>query len=107
MATTIDPATLDALREKHGELHELPLGEGEAVLVRRPRRADYKKFRGKADREATRADALEILARDCIVWPDVAAFEAMLERRPALADVVGGKLLELAGLSEDPDTKKL
>jgi len=89
-------AALAPLREKHGELIVLDK-DGDVAAFRRINGPEYKRFRAKLFDEKKRPDALEEITRVCLVHPDKAAFEAMLVRRPALADAFGEQLLEVAG----------
>jgi hypothetical protein len=96
----IDPQVLADLKAKHGEdsVHPLTTTDGKyTIVVRRPGRAQWKRFRHMIADPAKRADALETLVRDCMLYPDRQAFEAMLEERPALAEVFGDEVGELAG----------
>jgi len=101
-----DDSTIQRLKAEHGEVYLVESG-GVAVVVRPPRSPEYKRFRSLVMDEKRRPDALERLTRDCVVWPDPEELDALLERRPALAEVVGGKLLELAGAAEEVEIKKL
>ena len=98
--------TIQRLKAEHGELYELEV-RGYAVLFRPPRRAEYRRFRALALDEQKRAEALERLTRDCVVWPTPEEFDALLERLPALGEVIGAKLVELAGAMEEVEIKKL
>lgn len=103
----LDKATIEKLKSEHGEIHRLTVGTGEAVVVKLPSRAVWKRFR-KNTRDAERsADAGEQLLRDCVVHPSPDDFSAMLEKRPGLAEAFGGKLVELAGGVEDAEAEKL
>lgn len=97
---------IERLRAEHGEIYQLEAA-GEAVIARPPTRAEYRRFRAKVLDEKGREAALETLTRACVVWPDTSAFDALLERKPALAEVFGAKLLELAGAVEEAELKKL
>ena len=98
---------LDRLRAEHGDDLHLFEAAGVAVVVRPPLKAEYRRFRAKSSEERTRPDALEELARGCVLHPGRAEFEKILERKPGLADVFGAKLLELAGIVGEADAKKL
>lgn len=102
----IDPAVLAELTEKHPNAVVLT-AEGDSVVVLPPSRAIWKRFRTFAADEKRRPDAFEALLRDCLVHPDKAGLEALLERRPGLAENFGGKLLELAGLAAEVEAKAL
>lgn len=99
----IDPAILEQARAEHGDVFELSEG-GETVLVKRPNRGDYRRFRADRQDDKRRAVALEALFEACLVFPKLDDFEPILDRKPALADVLGGKLLEIAS-GETPEGK--
>lgn len=104
--STIPAEVIDAARTKHGEVTEITAA-GETVLARRPTRGEYKRFRAESLSDVKRADAVEHLCRSCIVHPDASGFDAMLERKPALADIFGAKVLELAGAVGEAEARKL
>lgn len=98
-----DPALVEQLRAKHGELFELTEG-GETVLVKRPSRADYRKFRHDRMDDKRREFAAEELFEACLVHPELDEFDAVLDRKPALADLFGHVISEIAG-GTDPEGK--
>ncbi len=98
---------LATLKEKHKRVvmlvapapdvsGETDLG-GETIAVVPPSRAQWRRFRVVGQDEVKRVDALEMLLRDCLVYPEAAAFEALLEARPGLVETFGEQVLELAG----------
>lgn len=101
--TKIDKALLEQLRAQHGDVFELTEG-GETVVVKRPSRGDYRRFRQDRQDDKRRAMALETLFEACLVHPELDALEPVLDRKPALADVFGGRLLEIAS-GETPEGK--
>lgn len=98
-----DPAIVEQMRSKHGDVYELTEG-GETVLVKRPSRADYRKYRHDRMDDKRREFAYEELFEACLVHPELDAFEATLDRKPALPDLFGASLAEIAG-GEDPEGK--
>ena len=101
----VPEAIIEAARATHGEVSELTAGEY-AVLVRAPTRGEYKRFRAESLDERKRAEAVEHLCRSCVVYPDPAAFDALLDRKPALADIFGAKVLELEGAAGEAEARK-
>lgn len=89
-------AALAPLREKHGELIVLRK-DGAVAAFKRLSRMEYKRFRAQLFDDKKRPDALEAITNLCRVYPDQAAYDAMLDRQPALADAFGEQLLEVAG----------
>lgn len=78
-----------------------------AVVYKKPSRATYKRFRAMSHRPESIADAQEMLARACCVWPETAAgFDALLEDFPGIPEGSGKALGDLAGMSAD-ETGKL
>jgi hypothetical protein len=91
-----DPAKLAEIREKHPRAVLLSAG-GEDVVATPPTRHQWRRFKGCITDEKKRADAFEVLLRDCVVFPDAAGLEAILDRMPALAETFGDAVAELAG----------
>lgn len=98
---------VEKAKSEHGEVHVLTAEGGEAVICRRPTRGEYRKFKADRADDAKRIMAVESLFLSCLVHPPPAEFDAVLDRRPALADVFGVKLLELAGFDEKVESGKL
>ncbi len=93
----IDPKIVAELKEKHPALKLFQVG---SIIVKRPGPVEYRKFKVKGmTGGAARADATEELVRDCLVYPDQAAFTAMVNDQPALVDVLVDRLLDLAGVA--------
>lgn len=96
----MDPKTLEAIREKHPSCVVLSAKAGSdliEVAVVPPSRHAWRRFKACITDERKKPDAFELLVRDCTVHPDPAGLEAMLDRRPALAETFGDALCELAG----------
>ena len=102
----IDASVIEDLKAKHGEIYEFD-HEDVAVVVKRPGRPQWKRFRSLIADERRRPDALETLLRDCLVYPGQKELDAFLDRYPAVGESFGGKLAELAGLTEKIDPKAL
>ena len=94
------------LKSKHGEVYLLE-HLGEAVVVMRPTRPLVKRFRSQMADQNKRADALEYLVTDCIVWPDRKAVQAMLDRLPGLVETFGDAVLDLTGVDKNIEKKVL
>jgi hypothetical protein len=110
----IDDATIQTLKDKYGdELHMLTLDIGDAdapqplAFVTRSPGAEYKRFRAMVLDENQRAQAIETLARACIVYPDAVTLTALLSRKPAVFDKLGGAVAKLAGTEAEVTVKKL
>jgi hypothetical protein len=103
----IDPKVLEDLKAKHGEVVVLSDEEtGTEIVVRKPPRAAYKRFRSMAFDPKKQADAAESLMVDCVVHPSNDAWNALLDVYPALAETFAPEVLKLAGASQSVEAKK-
>lgn len=98
----IDPKIIEELKAKNpgAKLHRL-VHSGAEIVVKAPGEAEYRKFKRKAGDEKQRANAGEGLIYDCLVFPEAAAFAAIVSDRPALVDTFANTLVELAGLAKE------
>lgn len=80
--------------------------EGRTFVGRKPNRLEYKRFRQQLLREETRADAHESLL-PCVVWPDRAQLDAILEDMPVLEVTLGNALLALIGNESKLEKKEI
>jgi hypothetical protein len=76
------------------------------VYARKPSRAEYKRFRQDASDDRKKASALEMLVCSCVLYPDGAAFQALLDEAPGLSETFGEELLKACGLAVSADAKK-
>lgn len=95
----IDPAKIEDHKAKLGsdKVHHLKAGEYE-ILVRSPGRAQWRRFMQTSAVPERRADAIEMLARDCLLEPSAKDFDALLEERPALGLIFGEEVANIAGI---------
>jgi hypothetical protein len=98
----IEQKIIDELKAKHGELVILSTASYE-VVVKAPNRQVWRKFVSKVADEKSRADAVEVLFLDCVVYPDAPVINAMLDAKPALAQQFGS---EVADLARDGEVEK-
>ena len=102
---------LDKLRAENpaGIVHLVAKdGKWEAVF-KAPNRAQYKMFRANNHNQARVADANEILARQiCIFPPTPEAFEALLDKFPAIPEALAQdeEFRAMLGISTDEGAKK-
>lgn len=75
------------------------------IVIRKPTRAEYKRFRSHVSNENTKADATELLVRAVVVFPTPDAFDALLEEWPAIPEAASEALLRLMGLAVEADLK--
>lgn len=97
--------TLDKLAGTHPELAVVKTASGKAVF-RKPTRPEYKRHLSLLFNEKTRADALEQLARACVVHPDKPTFAQWLEDKPGIPVACADTLTTLAGGAKDEDEGK-
>ena len=99
---------MQQLKDKHPTLKLVLLTapDGQEVVVRKPDRMMYRRYRGQMMDEGRRADANEIFLRQCTVYPSEAELEAMIDDAPGLADTFSGKLLKVAGLAGEDKVEK-
>jgi hypothetical protein len=103
---TIATDTLDALRQKHGEVWTLERA-GKDYVLRCPEAAEYRRFLVTvADDRKALFDAQERLARHAVVLPDAATLSALLERRPGLVPWLAGEAANIAADLEETEAKK-
>ena len=81
----MDKAKLDELKDIHPEGRGVK-AEGYSVFVRPPTRGEWQRFRQEGMDDRKRADSVERLFRACCVYPDKVAVDAMLEKKPGLAE---------------------
>jgi hypothetical protein len=99
-------ADVEELKAKHGALHSLSVGDAE-VIVKAPRGEIWRRYRTQLLDEQKRIVATENLVRGCVVWPDKAGLDSMLDARPGLAEAFGRELVKMAGAGEDVEKKAL
>lgn len=79
---------------------------GVGAVFKSPPRAEWKRFRAMYMNPAQQADAFEALVFGCLLHPAPDEFRRALERKPALAELFGGKLAEAAGIGAEVVEKK-
>ena len=96
---TIDPKVVEDLRAKFGADVAVLDADGESVVVKRPSRQTYGRFREyiMSDNISRKASANEVLCVDCIVYPTGLEREAIFDRKPGLVDAFAGELVKMAG----------
>jgi hypothetical protein len=103
----IEAEALAELKREHGDVYVIEL-DGECVAVRRPKRAEVRRWQDGTAHEDKRKRfaATEQLVRDSLVWPTLPEFEAMVDNRPLLPMTIGGEVLKIAGMVESAEAKK-
>lgn len=82
-------------------------GERHEIIAKVPGSPEFQAYRDMLNDESKRTRARDQLVRDCILYPDSAGLDTMLEKLPGLGTTFGNKLSELAGAVEDVEAKKL
>jgi hypothetical protein len=89
------------------QLLELEAPTGEVAYFRPPGGAVWRRFLAQGADERKQEVATENLVRGCLVHPDQASFNALLEDRPGLVQTFGVTLVEHAGASAKGAEKKV
>lgn len=89
------------LEAKYGRIGVVTHHDGKswAIVLRKPKRAEYKLFRANVNNPARAPEAQETLVKQTCVFPDANGLEAMLEDWPGIPEAAGKMLSELAGLA--------
>lgn len=106
--TDIIPADKQAeLEAKYGTLRGMKhRTKSLAVLLREPKRGEYKMFRAKAQNDRTKPDAQETLFKQVCVFPETAAaVEALLEQWAGCPEACTPLLEEMVGLTGEDQGK--
>lgn len=96
----LTPDDIEKLKESLGgiEIHHLVNDEHqEEIVVKVPSWPIYRTYQETRANADTRAVAMKKLVTDVLVYPTPAVFEGMVAGRPALVDVFGADVLEVAG----------
>jgi hypothetical protein len=76
---------LDELESVHKKVFHLEI-DGQTIVLRKPTRGEWKKFRSDSTNDAKKSDANEMLWRALVVFPSREEFSEMLEEYPALCE---------------------
>src|SRR5688500_12641686 len=98
--------TVEALKQQHGEVHLIGNEHGQAIF-RLPNAREYQRLIDEVGNQQLKGAATKTLVMACVVWPAMAAFKDLVERKPGLVQVFGGELVELAGAKAATTVKKL
>lgn len=101
---------LDEFRTKYpqGIVHIVGKDNRYECVFRAPTRSEYKMFRANAHNDTRKADANETLARQCVVHPSKDAFEALLDKFPAIPEALSNDddFRAMTGISVDEGAKR-
>ncbi len=98
----VTPEKLAELESAHGRIGVVthPDGKSWVLVLRHPRRVEYKMFRQYAANEQKKTEAQETLVKQTCVWPETpAALDALLDEWPGIPEACGATLMSLAGMS--------
>ena len=99
--------TIAELKAAHGDDLTLLAADDFEVVVKRPSRTQFARFRASILEPASRAQAGANLLRDVVVYPPWPEFMKIVERFPALEDEFMGQVVELTKTQERVSAKKL
>ena len=108
MTVTVNTIVPEDVKAKHPNATELVIktGTGEIhILVRPPKRDEYKRFLAQALDQNKKLDAMENLLGWCTVYPDADGLNQLLDLYPAVAPKLAEKTLDLAGASVSVEKK--
>lgn len=96
--TDEDLANLEATHKRIGVVthHD---SKSWCVVLRKPTRAEYKRFRSWINQPQKSDIAQEQLFKDTVVFPAKGEIEALLDEWPGIPEACGKMLAELAGMS--------
>lgn len=101
---------VEELKQKHGEIFELTVGEGErarSIVVRKPSRGEWKRFKVQA-RDDLKQDVAGItLVKTVLLNPTVPELDAWIEELPGLEDSFAAEVIRLIGATERAEKKVL
>jgi len=103
-----DAKKIEELRAKFGPDVTILETAGEIVIIRKPSRMEYARFRQLLLSEDARqkSTANEVLASGSMVWPEgMVEREAVFDRAPAIIDTIASEAARLAGAGAE--AKKL
>jgi hypothetical protein len=108
----LEQKLIDQLKSEHGTAVHIRIPETTFdaeldIVVKRVPRGEWKRYRAMLYVDDQRSEALEVLAKACVVYPPAAEFAALLNERPALAEKIGNQLTVLAGGGGEAEAKKL
>lgn len=101
----INENIINELKAKHENVYVLTAKSGESIAVRSPNDPEWGLFQD--DREKRGPRALKNLVRMCLLHPSQSELYEIFNRKPALANIFGARLVELAGLEEEAEVKKV
>jgi hypothetical protein len=86
-----------------------PNAPGPRIAFRRPNPGEWHRYRSESltNDPQVKANAFQSIVIPCCVYPDRAAFMAMVQDRPGLVELCGGELVEFAGAERAKKVERL
>lgn len=103
----LDPKIIEDLKTQHGNDLHLLEHEDVALIVKRPGKAEYRRFKSQVDDARRQETASEDFVRACCVYPPAVDLASIFNRRYGLTDTFASRLIDLAGLSKDATSTPL
>lgn len=102
-----DPALIAKLKSEHGSDLRLVVTDDAEIVLRPPHKGEWAAFRAMAQEKDKKQFAQEDLSRACVIYPERAEFDKLLDKRPGLGDALSDVAGELAVGAEKIVAKKL
>jgi hypothetical protein len=86
-----------------------PNQPGPRMAFRRPEPAEWHRYRTETltNDPAVKANSFQTIVIPCCIYPERAAFLAMVKERPGLIELCGGELAEFAGAERAKKVERL
>lgn len=98
--TSIDEATLKELQDKHGEVFVTDVA-GREFVFRRATEIEYFRCLGAASKDQAQVPrAMHKLAHDCVIYPEMTAFSAIVTKAPGIALRIATEIMKVANGEE-------
>lgn len=91
-----------SLEAKYGRIavNSDPTGTQWCIIIRKPKRAEYREFRDTMGKPGASSSAQEtLIKRTCVYVGGFPNLDALLEEWPGAADACGGSVVQLVGLA--------
>lgn len=108
MPKELDAAAINALIAKYGDdLETLDLDYLECLVVLKPPTTEDWRFLKDDAAGGTPTERLNLIVQRCVIYPTPDTIVAAAARRPALMDVLGLQVTQMAGIVGEVKRKKL
>lgn len=103
----MDAGTIEQVKAKHPGVELFLLSSGSAEVIAKVGKVEVDMFKDLVMAPATKSRAMERFVRACVIFPSPEEVLTILQRKPALVEKWGDKLLDEAGHAEEVELKKL